>query len=88
MPQVASILTPSGQIQQIQIATSLPQQQQQQQQAQTPTSVGQQVVTGDGNAQLTFTGKSNQITQVEQIWPCNFYFVAQFIKVRTKTILT
>ncbi|XP_076271053.1 uncharacterized protein LOC143202935 isoform X4 [Rhynchophorus ferrugineus] len=65
IPQVASILTPTGQLQPIQIATSLPQQQQQQQQpqqqqAQAPTaSVGQQVVAGDG-AQLTFTAANGQ----------------------------
>ncbi|KAL1491310.1 hypothetical protein ABEB36_011924 [Hypothenemus hampei] len=64
IPQVASILTPTGQIQQIQIATSLPQQQQQQQPQQSqavPTSVGQQVVTAaDGSAQLTFTAANGQ----------------------------
>lgn len=58
IPQMASILTPTGQIQQIQIATSLPQHQQQQQQpqqTQAPTSLAQQVV-GEASAQLTFTG--------------------------------
>ncbi|XP_066256857.1 specificity protein transcription factor 3 isoform X1 [Euwallacea similis] len=63
IPQMASIITPTGQIQQIQIATSLPQQQQQQQpqQTQVPTSVAQQVVTaGDGSAQLTFTAANGQ----------------------------
>ncbi|CAG9771256.1 unnamed protein product [Ceutorhynchus assimilis] len=65
IPQMASILTPSGQIQQIQIASSIPQQQQQQQQqqaqVQVPTSVAQQVVTaGDGSGQLTFTAANGQ----------------------------
>ncbi|XP_030764987.1 transcription factor Sp4-like isoform X2 [Sitophilus oryzae] len=65
IPQVASILTPTGQLQPIQIATSLPQPQQQQpqqqQQSQTPaSSVAQQVFTGDGGAQLTFTAANGQ----------------------------
>ncbi|KAF5273648.1 hypothetical protein FQR65_LT04648 [Abscondita terminalis] len=62
VPQMASILTPSGQLQQVQIAsaqvTAQPSQSQQ-----TPTSVATQTVTvqADTNAQpLTFTGANGQ----------------------------
>ncbi|XP_050307335.1 transcription factor Sp4-like isoform X2 [Anthonomus grandis grandis] len=64
IPQIANILTPSGQIQQIQIATTMPQQAQQQPQpAPTPSvSVGQQQIVGSGDAgtQLTFTAANGQ----------------------------
>ncbi|KAF5288567.1 hypothetical protein FQA39_LY15346 [Lamprigera yunnana] len=62
VPQMASIITPSGQLQQVQIAsasvTAQPSQSQQ-----TPTSVATQTVTvqADSNAQpLTFTGANGQ----------------------------
>ncbi|CAH0557562.1 unnamed protein product [Brassicogethes aeneus] len=54
MPQMASIITPNGQIQQLQIATSAPQQQQQ-------TSVAQTMATDSMAGQnLTFTGSNGQ----------------------------
>lgn len=54
IPQVANIITPNGQLQQLQIATSVAPQQ-------TPTSVAQTVTT-DANAgqHLTFTGANGQ----------------------------
>lgn len=55
-PQFANILTPNGQIQQLQIATSVAA-------PQTPTSVAQttaQVAQLDANTQLTFTGANGQ----------------------------
>lgn len=55
-PQFANILTPNGQIQQLQIATSVAP-------PQTPTSVAQstaQVAQIDANTQLTFTGANGQ----------------------------
>jgi len=60
VPQMASIITPSGQLQQVQIASAQPQHQSSQQ---TPTSVATQTVTvqADTNAQpLTFTGANGQ----------------------------
>lgn len=52
-PQYANILTPNGQIQQLQIATSVA--------PQTPTSVAQSTVAQlDANTQLTFTGANGQ----------------------------
>lgn len=51
MPQVASIITPSGQLQQVQIATSVAAP------TQTPTSVSQAAtVQSDITTPLTFTG--------------------------------
>ncbi|XP_060517864.1 specificity protein transcription factor 3-like isoform X2 [Cylas formicarius] len=55
LPQVANILTPTGQLQSIQIATSMPQQQQT-----AASTINQQVVAGDNGAQLTFTGANGQ----------------------------
>ncbi|KAL3283535.1 hypothetical protein HHI36_006674 [Cryptolaemus montrouzieri] len=53
VPQVANIITPNGQLQQVQIATSV--------QQQTPTSVSNASVQSDGTGQpLTFTGANGQ----------------------------
>lgn len=55
MPQLANIITPSGQLQQVQIATSVAAP------AQTPTSVSQSAtVQSDITTPLTFTGANGQ----------------------------
>ncbi|XP_018333927.1 transcription factor Sp4 isoform X2 [Agrilus planipennis] len=92
VPQIASILTPNGQLQPVQIATSMAAQPAQQT-PQTPTSVATQNVTvqaADTNAQpLTFTGANGQqftvipATNLQQLRGTNIGNVIQMPNIQT-----
>lgn len=60
MPQLANILTPNGQLQQVQIATTAPQQQPQAQQVPTSQAVTVQAAAAENAQPLTFTGANGQ----------------------------